>query len=101
LLQNLSCHRHFVVDEPFDVIYVLDMKRLKRARFVPRPANAVPDDIAAKLLRISRMTLFRKLRDGTISPPVPVEGTQRRWWRPPDIEVAREQLGMVREERVS
>jgi len=66
---------------------------------VPRPANAVSDDIAARVLNISRMTLFRKLKDGTLSPPLPVAGTQRRWWRPPDIEVAREQLGIPRQEK--
>ena len=38
------------------------------------------------------MTLFRKLKDGTITPPAPVEGTRRRWWRAADIETAREQL---------
>jgi hypothetical protein len=47
------------------------------------------------------MTLFRKLKDGTITAPIPVEGTQRRWWRPADIEVAREQLGNSRQENVS
>jgi hypothetical protein len=77
------------------------MLRSKNSRRVPRPANAVSDDIAAKLLHISRMTLFRKLKDGTISPPVPVDGTHRRWWRPPDIEVAREQLGIPRQEKAS
>ena len=35
------------------------------------------------------MTLFRKLKDGTISSPVPILGTHRRWWRPADIQVAR------------
>jgi hypothetical protein len=48
--------------------------------------------VAARQLRISRMTLFRKLKAGTISPPVPLEGTSRRWWRPADIVAAREQL---------
>jgi excisionase family DNA binding protein len=77
------------------------MNRPQRQRRVTRPANAVSDEIAARLLRISRMTLFRKLKDGTISAPALVEGTQRRWWRPPDIEVAREQLGSTRRERTS
>jgi hypothetical protein len=76
------------------------MPRLKRDRIVPRPVNAVSDDIAAKQLRISRMTLFRKLKNGTISPPVPVEGTQRRWWRPADIQVAREQMEAAEQPRV-
>lgn len=77
------------------------MPQARGSRRVPRPANAVSDEIAARLLRISRMTLFRKLKDGTISAPLPVEGTHRRWWRPPDIEVAREQLGIPRQERTS
>jgi len=72
-----------------------------RSRLVPRPSNAVPDDIAALQLNISRMTLFRKLRDGTISPPVPIEGTRRRWWRPADIDLAREQLEMEKQRRAS
>ena len=38
------------------------------------------------------MTLFRKIRDGELSPPAPTPGTTRRWWRPTDIEFAREQL---------
>jgi hypothetical protein len=45
------------------------------------------------------MTLFRKMKDGTIAPPVSVAGTHRRWWRPADIEVAREQLGIPRQEK--
>ena len=77
------------------------MKRQNPARRVPRPANAVSDDVAARALRISRMTLFRKLRDGAVSPPVLVEGTRRRWWRPPDIELAREQLATHRGEAAS
>ena len=77
------------------------MPQPKASRRVPRPANAVSDDIAAKLLHISRMTLFRKMKDGTISPPLPLEGTHRRWWRPADIEVAREQLEIPRQEKAS
>jgi hypothetical protein len=45
------------------------------------------------------MTLFRKMKDGTISPPIAVEGTHRRWWRPADIEVARQQLEIPRQEK--
>jgi hypothetical protein len=47
------------------------------------------------------MTLFRKLKDGTISPPAPVEGTRRRWWRPADIVAAREQFAAERARRNS
>lgn len=47
------------------------------------------------------MTLFRKLKDGTISPPALVEGTHRRWWRPADIQVAREQMETAQQARVA
>jgi hypothetical protein len=47
------------------------------------------------------MTLFRKLKDGTISPPAAVEGSRRRWWRPADIETAREQLAAGRQGEAS
>jgi predicted site-specific integrase-resolvase len=73
----------------------------KKLRIVPRLVNALPDEIAAKQLQISRMTLFRKLKDGTISPPAPVEGTRRRWWRPADIETAREQLVLKQQRKAS
>ena len=101
VVTNLANLWRFVVDGSFQVGYVLNMKPVRRVRLVPRPANAVSDESAALLLRISRMTLFRKLKDGTISPPASVEGTRRRWWRPPDIEVAREQLGSAREAKAS
>ena len=68
---------------------------------MPRPVNAFSDEMAARQLQISRMTLFRKMKDGTISPPVPVEGTTRRWWRAADIEIAREQLRGPRARRAS
>jgi hypothetical protein len=64
----------------------------KRLRTVPRPLNALPDALAAQQLQISRITLFRKLKDGTISAPAPIEGTSRRWWRQADLAAAREQL---------
>ena len=73
----------------------------KRSRTVPRPLNALPDEIAARQLQISRMTLFRKLKDGTISAPATFSGTSRRWWRAADIETAREQLAAYRQRRAS
>ena len=73
----------------------------KRLRTVPRPPNALPDALAAQQLQISRMTLFRKLKDGTISPPAPIEGTRRRWWRSADVAAAREQLESGRAGRAS
>jgi hypothetical protein len=85
------------IDETVPAIYVLERMPYKRARTVPRPSNAFPDELAARQLQISRMTLFRKLKDGTISPPAPLAGTSRRWWRPADIETAREQMSAVRE----
>jgi predicted DNA-binding transcriptional regulator AlpA len=59
---------------------------------VPRPANAVPDEMVWKALGLSRATFFRKLKDGAISAPVPREGTARRWWTPADIELAHQEL---------
>ena len=73
----------------------------KRSRTLPRPVNAVPDEVAARQLQISRMTLFRKLKEGILSPPLPLEGARRRWWRPADIETAREQLRADRPRRAS
>jgi hypothetical protein len=73
----------------------------KRFRTVPRPLNALPDALAAQQLQISRMTLFRKLKDGTISSPAPLDGTARRWWRAADLETAREQLQSGRVRRAS
>lgn len=61
-------------------------------RRVPRRPGAVSDEMAAELLNISRMTLFRKLASGVITPPNPVPGTKRRWWTAADVELAREQL---------
>ncbi len=58
----------------------------------PRPSNAVPDEVAVLQLEISRMTLSRKLRNGELTAPVPIPGSKRRWWRPADIELAREEL---------
>jgi len=71
----------------------------KRLRTAPRPLNALPDALAAQQLQISRMTLFRRLKDGTISPPVAVEGASRRWWRAADLAAAREQLQSARPRR--
>ena len=68
---------------------------------MPRPLNALPDSLAAQQLQISRMTLFRRLKDGTISAPAPVDGTSRRWWRSADLEMAREQLQSGRSKRAS
>ena len=82
----------FCIDEAAGVGYVLVMPQQKQFRRVPRPVNAVPDEIAAQQLGISRMTMFRKLRDGSLTAPASISGTKRRWWRPADIAVAREQL---------
>jgi hypothetical protein len=73
----------------------------KRSRTASRPLNALPDALAAQQLQISRMTLFRKLKDGTISPPAPLEGATRRWWRAADLATAREQLHSARNGRTS
>ena len=72
-----------------------------RLKTVTRPVDSFADEVAAMHLQISRMTLFRKLRDGTVSPPAPVPGSRRRWWRTADVEAAREQLGIPRAGRAS
>ena len=59
---------------------------------VPRPANAVPDELVWKTLCLSRATFFRKLKDGHITPPLIRAGTTRRWWTPSDVELARQEL---------
>lgn len=59
---------------------------------VPRPANAVPDELVWKTLGLSRATFFRKLKDGQLTSPLVRNGTTRRWWTPSDLEVARQEL---------
>ena len=68
---------------------------------VPRPANAVPDEVAWKSLGLSRATFFRKLKEGAVSAPVQRGGTARRWWTPSDIEVAHQELSTAGQERSS
>jgi len=66
---------------------------------VPRPPNAVPDSVAWDTLGLSRATFFRKLKDGTLTVPIPRNGTARRWWTTADIELARQELsGMPQED---
>lgn len=65
---------------------------------VPRPSNAVPDSVAWDMLGLSRATFFRKLKDGTLTAPIPRNGTSRRWWTAADIEVARQELSGTRQE---
>jgi excisionase family DNA binding protein len=101
MLHNLSEAQGISIDGTFDTRYVLERMATMRVRTVPRLPNAFPDALAARQLRISRMTLFRKLKDGTISAPRPLVGTRRRWWRPADIETAREQLQAARARRAS
>lgn len=59
---------------------------------VPRPANVVPDELAWKLLGVSRATFFRKLKEGTLTAPIARDGTARRWWTPSDLELAQQEL---------
>jgi predicted DNA-binding transcriptional regulator AlpA len=61
---------------------------------VPRPSNALPDELVWKALGLSRATFFRKLKDGSISSPTLRDGTMRRWWTPADIELAHQELSM-------
>ncbi len=59
---------------------------------VPRKLTAHSDAAVCYVLGISRTTLFRRLRDGTITSPPHVPGTKRRWWDRGSIELAKEQL---------
>jgi predicted DNA-binding transcriptional regulator AlpA len=59
---------------------------------VLRPSNAVPDSVAWKALGVSRATFFRRLKEGTLTAPVPRSGTTRRWWTESDLEIARQEL---------
>ena len=50
------------------------------------------DETAAILMGISRRTLLRHLKSGTITPPSFMRGKNRRAWRDNDIQSARNQL---------
>lgn len=62
------------------------------------PRKAAPqteghdDETAAILMGISRRTLLRHLKSGTISPPALMRGKNRRAWQDADIQSARNQL---------
>jgi predicted DNA-binding transcriptional regulator AlpA len=62
-----------------------------------RPANVVPDSVVWKTLGMSRATFYRRLKEGTLSVPIPRSGTTRRWWTPSDIEIARQELNAAPE----
>jgi predicted DNA-binding transcriptional regulator AlpA len=44
------------------------------------------------MLGISRATFYRRLQDGTLSPPAGVRGKRRRLWTRAEISYAQEQL---------
>ena len=70
--------------------------RLYTIREMPRKAlpkvEGHDDETAAILMGISRRTLLRHLKNGTISPPSLMRGKNRRAWRDGDIQSARNQL---------
>lgn len=59
---------------------------------VPRPVNAVPDELVWKALGLSRATFFRRLKCGLLTAPIERDGTSRRWWTPSDIEIATQEI---------
>ena len=74
----------FALRSPYDRLMAYDR--------VPRPSNAVPDSVAWKALGLSRATFFRRLKEGTLTAPVPRAGTSRRWWTDSDLDIARQEL---------
>ncbi len=67
-----------------------------RPRRVPTKDNAVSDTVAISALGISRSTFFRLLQKRILSEPVPVNGTQRRWWSASDLQSAKDAIRMHR-----
>ncbi len=49
------------------------------------------------MLGISRATFYRRLQDGTLTPPSGKVGKRRRVWTLAEIELAKEQLQAQRE----
>ena len=70
----------------------MDVQHHMAYQKVPRPPNTVQDSLVWKTLGLSRATFFRKLKDGTLSPPITRSGTARRWWTLSDLEIARQEL---------
>lgn len=68
---------------------------------VPRPPNALPDELVWKALGLSRATFFRKLKVGLMTSPVLRDGTSRRWWTPTDVEIAKQEISATKDLTVS
>ncbi len=57
-----------------------------------RSSSGISDFGAISMLGVSRATFYRRLRDGTISPPAGRLGKRRRLWTLAEISLAQEQL---------
>jgi predicted DNA-binding transcriptional regulator AlpA len=62
-----------------------------------RNRSGILDGAAISMLGISRATFYRRLQDGTITPPASVVGKRRRLWTMAEIVLAKEQLQAQKE----
>jgi predicted DNA-binding transcriptional regulator AlpA len=70
-------------------------------RRVPTRENGVSDAEVITALGISKATFFRFLRSGILAPPVPLNGTKRRWWTAADLQFAKDALHLYRRGRTA
>jgi predicted site-specific integrase-resolvase len=61
-------------------------------RKAPPKIEGHDDETAAILMGISRRTLLRHLKSGSVTPPALMRGKNRRAWREADIQSAKNQL---------
>jgi predicted DNA-binding transcriptional regulator AlpA len=64
-----------------------------------RSSSGVSDVGAISMLGISRATFYRRLQDGTITPPAGRVGKRRRLWTLAEIALAQEQLQASKERK--
>ncbi len=62
-----------------------------------RSRSGISDTGVISMLGISRATFYRRLQDGTLTPPSGKVGKRRRVWTLAEIELAKEQLQAQRE----
>lgn len=62
-----------------------------------RNRSGILDSAAISMLGISRATFYRRLQDGTITPPSGVVGKRRRLWTMAEVVLAKEQLQAQKE----
>ncbi len=62
-----------------------------------RSRSGISDTGAISMLGISRATFYRRLQDGTLTPPAGRIGKRRRVWMLAEIELAKEQLQAKKE----